>query len=273
MKIFAKKLPMFDLEECLEKLQKALPPQDLEESSILLPEKIGFRLLSEKYKNVFGTSEVLYKNAKSSVKKTFRTPLNCDSRQTGPGYFDDAGNYILHKQKEIKVNWTLKRNNALEGPFSDKEFKEVISNISPEGVCVKRDLDKGFVSLKKLLEEVPRLGFKDLNRFFSENQIVDSSGNEDEFFDKYSVNNKNSRLENFLRNHEISASVDFIINSIKGMKKIEAIETLKDITGLDRYINTNLVDLIVESMDFQILSDVDKDGFYIGTGDKNVKRK
>lgn len=263
---------MFDLEECLAKLQKSSPPQDLEESSILLPEKVGFQLSSEKHKDVFGTSEILYKNVKS-VKKTSKTSLNCDSRQTGPGYFDEAGNYILHKQKEIKVNWTLKRNNSFEGPFSDKEFREVISNISPEGVYVKRDLDKGFVSLKSLLEEVPKLGFKDLNRFFSENQVVDSSSNTDEFFDQYSVNSKNSRLENFLRNHEISASVDFIVNSIKGMKKIEAIETLKDITGLDRYINTNLVDLIVESVDFQVLSDVDKDGFYIGNGNRNSKRK
>lgn len=263
---------MFDLEECLAKLQKTAPPKDLEESLILLPERIGFRLLSDEHRSVFGTSEILYKNVKFT-KRAVRAPLNSDSRQTGPGYFDDAGNYILHKQKEIKVNWTLKRNSSFEGPFSDKEFREVIGTISPEGVYVKRDLDKGFVPLKKLLEEVPRLGFKDLNRFFSENQVVDSTGNNDEFFDMCSSNSKNSRLENFLRNHEISASVDFIVKSIKGMKKIEAIETLKDITGMDRYINTNLVDLIVESMDFQILSDVDKDGFYIGAGDRNSKRK
>lgn len=263
---------MSEFKSYLTKLVNPIAPEDLLPSSILLEETAGFRLGTEECVVGFGNAEMLYKNVKTQRKPT-KNNSNHDSRQTGPGYFDDAGNYILHKQKEIKVTWILKRNNSCEGPFSDKEFREVIYSVPLEGCQVKRDFDKGFVSLKALLEEVPRLGFKDTNKFFSENQVVDDSKKTGDFFDSSTMNESNSRLENFLRNHEISASTDFIIKSIKGMKKIEAIETLKDITGLDRYINTNLVDLIVESADSQILSDVDKDGFYIGSNERNTRRK
>jgi len=263
---------MFDCSTYLLELEKMSVPKDLAKTSVMLEEPVSLRSLVEADQDKLETADLLYRNARGTRKHP-KNPWDVDIKASGPGYFDDVGNYILSKPKKIYVTWILKKDDTQEGPFSDREFKTLIGNIVHSEYEVKRDFDKGFVPLDRLLEEVPLLGFKDLNKFFARNQVFEESKKEEDFFDTSIVNEKSSRLTNFLKNHDISASVDFIVKSIRNMKKTDAIETLKDITGLDRCVNAALIDLIVESVNYQILSDVDKDGFSIGDERKLNRRR
>jgi hypothetical protein len=263
---------MFDCKNYSEKLNKMVAPEDLVKSAILLENAVQLRMIIQEGSEVPQTSNMLYKSTKNT-KKHMKNPWDVDIKATGPGYFDEAGNFILSKPKGITASWLLKRNNSLEGPFTDKEFRDVINTISHANCMVKRDFDKGFVPLSKLIEEVPNLNFKEVNKFFAKNQIIDEVKKNDEFFGSAIVNEKNTKLTNFLKNHEISASIDFIIKSVRNMRKVDAVESLKDITGLDKGVNTALLDLIIEEIDEQILCDVDKDGFYIGNNKKDNRRK
>ncbi|KAM0681584.1 hypothetical protein GINT2_000097 [Glugoides intestinalis] len=264
---------MFKFSEYVEKLEQSVQPKDLSSTSILLETPVHLRMISQKDNLAKSSDHIVYRNPKN-VKKTFTKSIwDIDTKSSAPGYFDEMGNYIIGKPKKISVSWLLKRNNVLEGPFTEKEFESFISTVKKEDCLVKRDFDKGFVKLTKLMEEVPMLNFKELNKFFAENQVVDQVKKGDDFFEASIINEKNSKFTNFLRNHEISASIDFITKNIKGMRKNEAVELLKDITGLDKCVNTALVDLIVENAGVQILSDVDKDGFCISTDKRKERRK
>lgn len=264
---------MFVCTDYLKALEKMARPKDLVKTPVILEDAVQLRSTTKGNTDSLDVSEILYRNTKG-VKKHVKSPWDVDIKGTGPGYFDDAGNYILSKPKTISATWILKRGDVLEGPFSEKEFNTKLRTVDISEYMVKRDLDKGFVSLSKLIEDVPSLEFKELNKFFSKNQIVEERKKEqDSFFETSIVNEKNTRLSNFLKNHEISASVDYIIKSIKNMRKADAIEVVKDITGLSRCVNEDLVDLIVGSAGCRILSDVDKDGFSIVTERKSGRRK
>lgn len=266
---------MLDIKSYLTKLEIITKPTAMLESTVLLEQAVPLRLTELANPEVsFSTAKVLFKNAKIQRKAPVKNVWDADIKTSGPGYFDASGNFILDKPKKITTTWLLKRNDSIEGPFTEKEFNELLNNVTPAGYWVKRDSDKGFVQLEKLIQEIPKFtASRDLNRYFSQNQQVEEVKKEDSFFDTPIFAEKSSRLTNFLRNHEISASVDFIVKTIKGMKKVEAIEVLCGITGLDKGVNIALVDLIVESAGYQILSDVDKDGFYLGRETRKEKRK
>lgn len=263
---------MFDFAGYFGALDRMVQPSDLVKTSAIIDEETPLRHALLEDSGTVETHEMLYRNTRNA-KKHAKSAWDVDIKAAGPGYFDDAGNYILSKPKKIHTTWVLKRNDALEGPFSEREFKALLGTL-PHATCwVKRDFDKGFVPLDRLVEEVPSFNFKELNKFFAENQVVEEYKKDDEFFEASVGNEKSTRLTNFLKNHEISASVDFIIKSIRNMRKADAVETLGDITGLDRCVNAALIDLVVESVDYQILCDVDKDGFYIGDERKAHRRK
>lgn len=264
---------MFSFSNYVEKLEKMAQPKDLSSTSMLLETPVTLRMISQKDELTKCSEHIVYRNAKN-VKKTFTKSIwDMDTKSSAPGYFDEMGNYIIDKPKKIHVSWLVKRKNVLEGPFTEKEFESFVISAEKEDCWVKRDFDKGFVKLSSLMEEVPTLNFKELNKFFAVNQVVDEVKKGDDFFEPSIINEKNSKFSNFLRNHEISASIDFITKSIKGMRKNDAVELLKEITGLDKCVNTALVDLIVENAGVQILSDVDKDGFCISTDKRKERRK
>lgn len=263
---------MFDCASYFEALEKMSEPVDLAKTEIIFGDTVPLRSAAENMQSSVDTLDLLYRNTRGP-RKHAKNPWDVDIKASGPGYFDEAGNYILNRPKKIYTMWIMKKGDVQEGPFSDKEFKMLLANIDPTEYEVKRDFDKGFVPLNKLLEEVPSLGFKDLNKFFTQNQVFEETKRDEDFFETSIVSEKSTRLSNFLKNHEISASIDFIIKNIKNMKKTDAIETLKDITGLDRCVNAALIDLIIEGANYQILSDVDKDGFYIGDERKQGNRR
>lgn len=264
---------MFDFSSHLKQLERMEEPSDLAKAEIILEKPTELRMIRVYSNGNLETGNVIYRNTKNIRKNSAKSMWDVDTKYTSPGYFDEMGNYILSKPKKIQTTWLVKRNGVLEGPFSEKEFEALVNTVNHDECMVKRDFDKGFVPLKQLVEKVPSFNFKELNKFFSRNQLSDETKKKDDFFEPSIINEKSSRLTNFLRNHEISASVDFITKSIKGMRKNDAIEYLKEITGLDKCVNTALVDLIIENAGVQILSDVDKDGFYISTENRKDKRK
>jgi len=273
---------MFDFYSKLPLLKEIRKPGDIiqseilqEESSPLYCENISPALCNQ----TMPASTVIFKPVKN-VKKNVKTMWDVDIKHTGPGYFDQEGNFILDRPKKIQNSWIIQNNNKIEGPFTDKELKQIIEAEEKthfEGINIKREFDKGFVPLKNLLEDIPNLfdsstgAPKELNKYFSKHQKIEESAKSDDFFEPSIVAEKNTRLSNFIRNHDISASVDFVIKTIKNMRKSQAIDAVQNITGLDKTINSAFVDLIIESAGFQILSDVDKDGFYIN--DREDRRR
>lgn len=263
---------MFNFTNYEKQLEKMVAPKDLIKSSILTEESTPLRCSMQSSENQVDTNELLYKNTKNT-KKHSKNMWDVDIKSTGPGYFDELGNFVLSKPKKIIISWILDRNGSIEGPFSDREFRNMLGTIPRKNCLVKRDFDKGFVSLEKLLEEVPTLNFKEINKFFSKNQIIQENKKDDEFFEESVVTEKSTKLTNFLKNYEISVSISFVIKTIKNMRKVDAIEALKELTGLDKHVCTMLLDLIIEDANDQILCDVDKDGFYVGDQRKHNKRK
>lgn len=256
---------MFDFSSYEALLEAQTKPKDLQPSMFIQETPHDLFMKEMNLDTTFDSSKVISKNTKVT-RKVVKNVWDVDIKSSGPGYFDQNGNFVLDKPKKIYTNWLVKRNNLIEGPFTEKEFKNFLLNVSSENVWVKRDSDKGFVLLDNLKNDLT-LNFmtsKDLNKYFATNQVVEEHKKEDSFFDSPITNEKATKLNTFLRNYEVSASVDFIIKSIKNTRKSQAIEILQQITGLDRSVNTTLVDIIVESAGYQILSDVDKDGFYIG---------
>ena len=163
---------MFEYAKYSKALENMIAPKDLISSVILINESIPLRCVSAVTGEIPEISELLYRNVKNT-KKHSKNAWDVDIKSSGPGYFDEAGNFILSKPKRIVVSWILKRNGTTEGPFTEKEFKNILSTISYTNCLVKRDFDKGFVELEKLMQEVPSLNFKDLNRFFSNNQSIE----------------------------------------------------------------------------------------------------
>lgn len=267
---------MFDIKIYLSQLENIKKPESLTESSVFLDQAVPLRIKESGFlDSPFVTARVLFKNSKAPKKTYSKNIWDADIKSSGPGYFDHNGNFVLDKPKRVVINWLVKKNNTIEGFFTEKEFSEFLNNVSPSGYWVKRDSDKGFVELEKLINDIPNfMNSKDLNKYFSQNQKIEEvKKEEDSFFDTPIFVEKSSRLTNFLRNHEIGASLDFIIKKITGLKKSEAIDTLIGVLGLDKEVVTALVDLIVENAGYQILSDVDKDGFYLGNGTRRERRK
>lgn len=269
---------MFDFASKIPVLEAIRRPRDLVDSEVLRHEPSPLNIESvpvEVGKHPLSSADAIYKVPKAG-KKHVKNIWDVDIKHSGPGYIDQSGNFILDKPRKSANSWIIKRSNKIEGPFTDREVREILEQIREEqrkDVYIKRDFDKGFVSLERLLSDVSNIfDSKDLNRYFSQNQIVESISRTDDFFEASIVNERGTRLSNFMRNYEISASVDFIIKTIRDMKKSQAVDAVQSITGLDRTVNTTLIDLIVESAGYQILSDVDKDGFCISDDKKRKGR-
>lgn len=205
----------------------------------------------------FATKKPFKKQAKGCV-------WNVDITSSAPGYFDEHGNFILDKAQKVSTLWYVRRDGAIEGPLTEAEMKRLSENGGLAGTLVKRDFDKGFVPADGLIAAIPAFyNSKGLNKYFSANQIIEERERTDDFYSNVVDKEGNTKLSNFMKSNNITASVKFIINAIKGMRKQEAIDAVKGITGLERAENTILVELIVEKAETQILSDVDKDGFTI----------
>lgn len=260
---------MFKFSDKINLLAKAVKPDDLVESEILGVESTPLyleKLSPELMDHCLGVESTVGRHPKNNTKKNIKTVWDVDIKHSGPGYFDDDGNFILDKPIKITNSWFVKEMDIVKGPLTDKELGVELKNVK-EGALIKRDLDRGFVNLKDLLIAFPEFpvagSSKDLNKYFTENQIIDNVESiKDEFFEE-SIVETNSRLGNFLNVYGISASVSYIVKTIKNKRKQHAINLVQRITGLDNNINSMLIDLIVESAGRQILLDVDKDGFMI----------
>lgn len=273
---------MFKFTEKIELLRNIKAPEDLVDSDILNNEhaKLYLETLFEELRDhPLNTETAIYRPPKSNFKKNVKNVWDVDIKHSGPGYFDHEGNFILDKPIKNSNSWFIKEGESIKGPFNDKEIEDFIKSIGNRGslIFLKRDFDKGFVNLKEILSVFPSLpnsvNFKELNKYFMENQIIEKkdSVDKDDFFEETFVFEKNTRLTNFLRTHNICASIGYIIKSITNKKKAHAIDLVQRITGLDKSVNSALIDLIVESAGKQILLDVDKDGFTINFNDRRRK--
>jgi len=150
---------------------------------------------------------------------------------------------------------------TLEGPFATKEISQLANSGKLEGVYIRREFDKGFVSFDRMARELPDFIYSErINRYFVENQIVSAAEHSSSCETAHA---RESRVANFLKNKNINATIEFLVKSIKGQSMFKALKTISGITLLGEEDNRVLIDLIVKETDYQVLSDVDKDGFKV----------
>lgn len=262
---------MEEIQKQAEKLRATKRPEDLSDNFILNEEPAPLKLhtsLNKKEQSLLTAEKLFSHPRKTRPKKP--AMWNADISASTPGHFDEAGNFILTKDYKASFVWFVKRDGKIEGPFSEQEIKKEALSGALKGALIKRDFDRGFVEADSLMEDTPAFYYsKSLNKYFSAHQIVDrhshsdASASDDDFYSQPATSFHGSRLDNFLRNNNISASAAFLAKVITGRRKEESVGLLGDITGLGRVENTILVELLVEHAPEQILTDVDKDGFMI----------
>lgn len=258
-----------------DKLKNMKKPDDLVDTPILndVPSELKlFSGLTPEEQSMIACSKKCFQT-KKPVKKTGKTSMwDVDISSTGPGHFDEAGNFILNKSKKIPILWLVKRNGMIDGPFTEKEIKAMHDKGELSNSMIKREFDAGFVEYEKLCKEFPNFYYgANLSKFFVENQVLEQKEAHDDFYSVVVTKDRNSKLSNFMKKFNINAGVEFIKKNITGMRKADAIDAIADITGLDKSQNEILIDLIVEESDSQILKDVDKDGFESKTSHRSKR--
>ncbi|KAI5149552.1 hypothetical protein ENBRE01_0974 [Enteropsectra breve] len=260
----------------IEMLRNYRRPDDLEDTSILNENPTPlylFRELTAAEENAINCSIDSNKKERNIAAKRSSKPAKAYENGSNSGYFDDAGNFILHKMEAVPVQWLLKKGEAVAGPLSEQELVAEIEKNGLAGAMIKRTFDKGFVCAESLQKEIPDFYHnKSLNHYFVTHQKVEKVERNDEFYCDVASTVKSTKLMNFLKSNSINASAEFIISSFKGMSKERAIDAISGITGLDKVKNTMLIELLVEESDVQILSDVDKDGYTIKKKHLNFKK-
>lgn len=267
---------MFFQSEICNRLKDIKKPEDLVETRILSDKSTPLKIhtgITHEEESLLNSPSVCI-TAKRLTKKVGRNQSmwDVDISSTGPGHFDDAGNFIMSRSKKIPVNWLVKKGSVVEGPFTEKEMKAEAEKGNLKDTLIKRDFDKGYVCANNLMQKVPEFFTgENLNKYFFENQIVEAKDKQDDFYSNVVMKEKNTKLGNFMKQFNITASPEFIIKTISGMRKAEAIDSIASITGLNRSQNEILVELIIEHAKTQILKDVDKDGFEISSAYRGKK--
>lgn len=266
--------------EALELLSDSKKPVDLVPTCIFTDEEHDLALSDPSAATSLTPAQILFHPLKTTKRATKSNMWTVDIGMSAPGYFDEAGNFVLNPSKQLAVQWFIKRNDTCEGPFTEAEMQSKAKEGLLHGTEVKRDFDRGFVEADALLSVCSDLHKqKEISKFFTENQVIEESKEtNDDFYSDVIVKERlpgrrSSRLTNFLQNNHISASVDYIIKSITGKRKQEAIAILGRLTGMDLAKNIILLDLILEESGKQILSDVDKDGFALAADRRYTPRK
>lgn len=269
---------MEDYAELFKDLTNMTRPTDMEESFIFQKSPSVLRI----HKPLPASAEALLKDSKKiyflkRVPKKANTSKpsfwNVDMAATAPGYFDEAGNFIMDSSDKVSTMWYVKQNDAVRGPLTEGEVKKELESGALRGAQIKRTFDRGYVGVDALVAEIPAFyQSRSLNKYFVANQVVEEKAEAtDNFYSDVVVKNQPSKLRNFLRAKSVTASTDFLVKTIKNMRKEDAIVALRGITGLDKADNTILVELLVEDANSQILSDVDKDGFTINQSGRNKR--
>lgn len=266
---------MLDASDRTDQLRNMKKPADLEDTFILTDMPSPLKLhtgLTDAEQAMLAPGRV-YFHPKKTYKKSMRGNMwNVDLGSSAPGYFDESGNFILNKADKVSTLWFVKRGGTVEGPLTENEIKKAAETGALKDTQVKRDFDKGFVDSNGLLAALPAFyQSKSLNKYFVANQAAAERQTPDDFYSNVVTKERTSKLTNFLRSNNITASGDFLIKTIKGMTKQEAINAVRGITGLDRVENAILVELLVEDSSVQVLSDVDKDGFTTNSNNRGKK--
>ncbi|KAI5168762.1 hypothetical protein PAEPH01_0400 [Pancytospora epiphaga] len=268
--------------EHIEMLRTIVKPEDLMSVRILSDSATPLRIhtgQTPSEASLLSNSDKIYFTRQRPVKKNKKIGMrNTDISNSAPGYFDDFGNFILRESDKIATLWLIRNeatSGSIEGPFTSEEIKRVSESGNLKGKWIRRSFDRGFVAADGLLAEHP--GFynsRNLNKYFAMNQVVEeeplAEEAEDDFYSEVVTKASTTKLANFIKNNNISASVKQLVGAIKDLTKNEAIKTIRNITRLGVVENTMLVELLVENSNTQILSDVDKDGFMMNvSGNRN----
>ncbi|ORD94621.1 hypothetical protein ECANGB1_397 [Enterospora canceri] len=173
-------------------------------------------------------------------------------------------------KKQVFYNWIVKRKDengedVLEGPFVNREMKNLLVKNMLTGTSIRRVCDVEFVPFEKLYEAHPNFIYTEtdlLNRLFNIRMPKEDNRIKVE---------ESTRVNRIIEKYSIQATQEEIINMIRGTIKNEALMTMKKNLKMQQNECIVVLDTILEETKTQILLDVDKDGFKINM-EKNKKQ-
>lgn len=181
---------------------------------------------------------------------------------------DDTGAHTEGQtyKKTTYSKWIVQRRNAegefvLEGPYVNKEMRNLLYADYLRGTNVKRDCDQAFLPFEEVYEAYQNFIYTDNDLL---TKLYSMSIKKDTLEPKVETKNIVAPKTNmFLRKKEVDMSYEAVMDLVKNKSRSGAVESLKQVLRLDEKNCNTLLDLIVEETKRQILVDVDKDGFVI----------
>lgn len=259
------------VEQAIEMLETNSKPADLADTFILDDDPHELAITDLKNLNNLMPAQILFHQHRCAKKGPKPDMWNVDVAMGAPGYFDEAGNFVLNNSKKQSVLWYIKRGCLVEGPFSSNEILDKAKSNQLDGVEIKRDFDRGFVRADELLSVFPALNQpKEISKYFSK-KLTEVENQADDFFSDVILKERThgkriSKVTSYMQVNHISASAEFITKNIMGKKREEAILIIGRITGLAYAECGVLLGLLINESNKQILADVDSDGFTITNG-------
>lgn len=254
---------------------------------------------SHDYKKEYAESKYFRKERSFKNKNEEQVNWNFEAQDQNDGFFDSKGNFIketrsrkIIEKKETKpdILWFFKKNDILEGPYNDNEMLEYYRSGILKGSKIKRITDKVFLDydiIKNVLNifkktinenELNSLFQKELNK--KEEKILEKANEEDfsvrkkQFFEN--LDNESNMLQSIqshldgcertkkmIKRLQLNLTVDSLYKKIKNKDKKGAIHTLQKSTSILKSDISDLIDIFLEEVGIQVVSDVDKDGFFI----------
>lgn len=179
---------------------------------------------------------------------------------------------IAKYKKPIYFNWFVQRKNncnetIIEGPYVNRQMKNLLFQNLLIGTRIKRDCDPVFLPFEFVYEKYNNFIYTDfelLSKLFQSAVIIN-----DDTLEEKSIGTETNA---WLKDHGLNTTYQSIVNLIANKTKAQAIEILKNILKQNENNCKVLLDIIIKETSWQLLLNVDKDGFVIYTDNKYRNR-
>ncbi|KAL6120912.1 hypothetical protein NUSPORA_02272 [Nucleospora cyclopteri] len=256
----------------------SVPPADIREGFLEEESHQLFMVsMDDKTKQLLADKKNCYNISKKKPKKS---PWTTEGKQPIANCISPDGTFTAGgPAKPIFYNWIVQGKGEdgkelFQGPLVNKEMKNLLYQNKLAGTKIKRECDNVFVPFEHIYEKYDNFIYVEqsvIDEIFREYEMNLQEPIKEQFYDEvvFLEEKKFSKTAAFLKRHNLEFNKSCLIKMVKAKTKKNAIETLKAHTKMAENNVKVLLDLLLEEAKFQILVDVDKDGFFIQNNNKN----
>ncbi|OQS53828.1 hypothetical protein EHP00_1772 [Ecytonucleospora hepatopenaei] len=189
-----------------------------------------------------------------------------------------ANKQIYPVKKQTYYNWIVQRigkdgNVQLEGPYVNKEMKNLLFQKKLEGTFIKRDCDACFLPFETVYEKYNNFIYEDtdlISKLYYES--MEENTGEQVKLSECKKSYASTKVDTFLQNNKINGNCEEIVLLVRNKTRAYAMAILKEKFSLNEKRAGDLLNLLLAGAKKQLLVDVDMDGFTIQKT-KNKQRK